>query len=76
MGLNTLWSFNHMCSIISTHVFDIIEQSPKEIRKICVNAKKNDGILVYDYCISEGICKESSVEQIWKKEWDSISDAV
>lgn len=74
--LNTLWSFNHMCSIISTHVFDIIEQSPNEIIKICVNAKKKDGILVYDYCISEGICKESSVEQIWKKEWNSVPDAV
>ena len=70
--LNTLWSYKHMCSIISTHVFDIIEESPKEIKKICVNAKKNGDTLIYDYCISEGICKESSVQQIWKKEWHAV----
>ena len=70
--LNKLWSYNHMCSIISTHVFDIIEQSPEEVKKICVNAKKNGDTLIYDYCISEGICKESSVEKIWKKEWPAV----
>ena len=68
--LNKLWSYKHMCSIISTHVFDIIEQSPEHIKKICVNAKKDKENLIYDYKISEGICKESSVEKIWKKEWD------
>jgi DNA mismatch repair ATPase MutS len=71
--LNKLWSYNHMCSIISTHVFDIIEESPEYIKKICVKAIKEGDTLKYDYRISEGICKESSVEKIWKIEWDSIS---
>jgi len=70
--LNKLWSFNHMCSIISTHVFDIIEESPEEIKKICVKAEKKGETLIYDYSISEGICKESSVEKIWKKEWPAV----
>lgn len=70
--LNKLWSYNHMCSIISTHVFDIIEQSPEHIKKICVKAEKKGDTLTYDYHISEGICKESSVEKIWKKEFAAV----
>ena len=65
--LNKLWSFTHMSSIVSTHVFEIIEQSPDSIQKICVNATKHNEELVYDYCVSNGICKTSSVEKIWKK---------
>lgn len=71
--LNKLWSYNHICSIISTHVFEIIETSPDTIQKICVNAVSKNGDLKYDYCISKGICKESSVEKIWKKQWNAGS---
>jgi len=67
--LNKLWSYDHICSIISTHVFEIIEQSPAHVEKICVNAKRDTTGIHYDYCISKGICKESSVEQIWNKVW-------
>jgi len=65
--LNKLWKYDHICSIVSTHVFEIIEQSPSYIHKICVKAVRKNDKLIYDYKISEGICKESSVTEIWKK---------
>ena len=67
--LQKLWSYSHMCSIVSTHVFEIIETAPAQIQKICVKAVRTESGMKYDYCISEGICKESSVDEIWKKEW-------
>lgn len=70
--LNKLWSLNHMSSIVSTHVFEIIEQSPESIKKICVNASKLNEELIYDYFVSEGICKTSSVEKIWKKDFSRV----
>ena len=65
--LEKLWSYNHVASIVSTHVFEIIESSPIFVQKICVSSKKENNKLIYDYSIKEGINKESSVEYIWKK---------
>ena len=70
--LDKLWSFSHITSIVSTHVFEIIEEAPEAIQKICVNAVRDSQGVHYDYCISEGICKESSVDEIWKKVWDAV----
>ena len=67
--LDKLWSFSHFASIISTHVFEIIESAPDSIQRICVKATKKEDGMDYSYCISEGICKESSVDEIWKKSW-------
>ena len=67
--LNRLWSFNHMASIVSTHVFEIIEQSPESVKKICVDAEKDNGLLKYMYSIKNGISRLSSVDEIWKKKF-------
>jgi DNA mismatch repair ATPase MutS len=67
--LNTLWNFNHMASIVSTHVFEIIEQSPDSVKKICVDAEKVNGLLKYNYSIKNGISRLSSVDEIWKKKF-------
>jgi DNA mismatch repair protein MutS len=67
--LNTLWNFNHMASIVSTHVFEIIEQSPSSVKKICVDAEKVNGSLKYKYSIKNGISRLSSVDEIWKKKF-------
>jgi hypothetical protein len=67
--LEKLHSYKHISSIISTHVFEIIENSPDFVKRICVNANIENNKLVYDYKLSEGICKTSSVSQIWKKEF-------
>ena len=71
--LNKLWSYDHVASIVSTHVFEIIEQSPSFVEKICVGAHRLNNKLVYDYKVQKGICKESSVEEIWIKNFDAGS---
>lgn len=65
--LNTIWSYKHMSSIISSHVFEIIEQSPEFVKKICVPASIKNDELIYSYKLQNGVCKESSVKEIWKK---------
>lgn len=69
--LNKLYTYDHIASIISTHVFEIIEHSPPFVKKICVKAHREENVLIYDYKLSEGICKESSVTEIWAKVYDS-----
>ena len=68
--LEKLYSYKHISSIVSTHVFEIIESSPEFVKKICVNANIVDKIVKYDYKLSEGICKVSSVNEIWKKTYE------
>jgi len=71
--LNKLYTYDHIASIISTHVFEIIENSPEFVKKICVKAHREENVLIYDYKVSDGICKESSVTEIWKKVYDSAA---
>jgi DNA mismatch repair ATPase MutS len=68
--LEKLYSYKHISSIISTHVFEIIENSPDFVKKICVKAQRIGSVLHYDYKISDGICKESSVTEIWDKVYE------
>ena len=65
--LEKLYTYKHISSIISTHVFEIIESAPEFVKRICVNAHIQDETLIYDYKLSNGICKTSSVSDIWKK---------
>ena len=67
--LQKLWSYDHVASIVSTHVFEIIDSSPTYVKKICVDAQKEEDVLIYSYKIQPGVCKESSVQEIWKKSW-------
>jgi len=69
--LNTLWNYKHIASIVSTHVFEIIEASPDSVKKICVDAEKIGDKLHYKYSITNGTSRLSSVDEIWKKVWDA-----
>lgn len=71
--LHKLWSYKHFASLISTHVFEILEQSPDTIHKICVDSTRENNVLKHTYKIQEGINKESSVEMIWNKEFNAVS---
>jgi DNA mismatch repair ATPase MutS len=71
--LNKLWLYNHFASIVSTHVFEIIEQSPEFVNKICVDSTRENGVLQHTYKMKEGVNTESSVEMIWNKEFDAVS---
>jgi len=67
--LEKLYSYKHISSIVSTHVFEIIESSPEFVKRICVDATIVDKIVQYNYKLSDGICKISSVNEIWKKNY-------
>lgn len=67
---DSLWKRNDVVSIISTHIFDLVEQTTSErVQRICCPAeyKDDDGSVEYKYGITEGICKVSSVYEILKK---------
>jgi hypothetical protein len=66
--LKKLWSRNNIFSIISTHIFELVQESPDNIKKLCCPAEElDDGSIVYKYGISDGICKISSVNDILKE---------
>jgi len=65
--LKQVWSFRHMSSFISTHVFSLAESSPSHIQKLCVPATLKDGKLQFTYRLQHGICKVSSVDLVLKK---------
>jgi DNA mismatch repair ATPase MutS len=66
--LEQVWSFSHLSSIISTHVFSLAESSPKRIQKLCVPALKDkSGNLTFTYTLRNGICKVSSVDLVLQK---------
>lgn len=66
--LDTMWKRPNIVSIISTHVFSIVENAPETVQRICCQAEsgKNDTIK-FKYDVKDGICKVSSVKSIWKR---------
>lgn len=66
--LEKLWSKPNMVSLISTHVFSLVDKSSPEIQRLCVPAFKDlSGTLQFTYTLGPGICKESSVDMILKE---------
>jgi hypothetical protein len=67
--LQNLWTKSHIASVVSTHVFELVEKSPQNVQKLCVPGEKlANGTFTFGYSLQEGICRVSSVERIWKKE--------
>lgn len=65
--LDQLWESN-VFSIVSTHVFPLVEDRPGHVRAICCAAfEKPDGDIRYSYRVEPGICKVSSVHKVWEK---------
>lgn len=65
-----LWKRDDIVSIISTHLFDLVDQTESDrVQRICCPAayKDTEGSVEYKYGIKEGICKVSSVYEILKK---------
>jgi DNA mismatch repair ATPase MutS len=67
--LNKLWKTPSVVSIISTHVFSLVERSPSTISRLCVPAYIDESTneLVFTYKLTSGICKVSSVDVLLKK---------
>jgi DNA mismatch repair ATPase MutS len=61
---NQLWKKQNIVSVISTHLFDFVEQAPTHIQKLCCPATINNGNIHFSYTLNKGICKVSSVDEL------------
>lgn len=65
--LETLWKTKKVLSVVSTHVFSLVESAPPQIQRLCVPAEATPQGIVYSFRLAPGICKVSSVEELYKK---------
>jgi DNA mismatch repair ATPase MutS len=68
--LKHLWASppNSVFSVVSTHIFPLIEKAPKNVKAICCPAKELDtGDIEYTYSVQPGVCKVSSVKKVWER---------
>ncbi len=62
-----LWNKSNIVSVISTHLFELVEKSNKYIQKLCCPARIDEkGDIHFEYSLKEGICKVSSVDELLK----------
>jgi hypothetical protein len=56
-----LWNAPQTISVISTHLFDWVEQAPAEIQRLCCPAHESPSGVQFTYSLQPGVCKVSSV---------------
>lgn len=62
-----LWKMKNVVSVISTHLFELVENCDKNIQKLCCPAHiDNEGSIHFEYSLKKGICKVSSVDELLK----------
>jgi DNA mismatch repair ATPase MutS len=64
---NQLWKKPNVVSIISTHLFEFVENADKKIQRLCCPATSVDGRVQFEYGLKNGICKVSSVDLLLEK---------
>lgn len=65
---NQLWKKSNVISVISTHLFELVENADKNIQRICCPARiDKNGEIHFHYSLESGICKVSSVDELLKK---------
>ena len=64
--LKQLWATNAF-SVVSTHVFPLVEKRPEKVQAICCPATREKGKVKYSYKVEPGICRVSSVDTVWKR---------
>ena len=63
-----LWKKKNVVSVISTHLFELVEKSSPTIQRLCCPAKVDkDGKVEFLYYLRRGICKVSSVDTLLQK---------
>ena len=62
-----LWKKSNIVSVISTHLFKLVEKAPNHIQKLCCPAIIENGKIRFSYTLTKGICKVSSVDELLKK---------
>jgi hypothetical protein len=62
-----LWKKSNIVSVISTHLFELVEKADENIQRICCPATiDEDGDIHFEYTLKKGICKVSSVDELLK----------
>jgi len=65
---NKLWKMPNTVSVISTHLFDLVEKSPTNIQRLCCPARvSKNGQIEFMYELNKGVCKVSSVDSLLQK---------
>ena len=62
-----LWKKPRIISVISTHLFDFVEQAPTTIQRICCPARIVMGRIEFLYTLEKGVCTVSSVDSLLEK---------
>jgi hypothetical protein len=63
-----IWNKTNIVSVISTHLFELVERAPANIQRICCPATiDSNGIINFTYSLQSGICKVSSVDTLLKQ---------
>ena len=62
-----LWKKPNVVSIISTHLFEFVENATNSIQRLCCPATDVNGRVQFEYGLKEGICKVSSVDLLLEK---------
>ena len=66
--LKQLWIAPNTYSIVSTHVFPLVEAKPETVQAICCPAEQRpDGSIQYSFEARPGVCRVSSVHTVWEK---------
>jgi hypothetical protein len=66
--LEGLWARDDMVTIVSTHVFELVEAADEKVQRLCCQAQiRPDGELAFGYSVEKGICRLSSVRGIWRR---------
>ena len=65
--LEHLWKSPSVLSVVSTHVFELVEESPKHVQRLCVPASVSENGISFSFTLVPGICKVSSVDELYKK---------
>ena len=61
-----LWNKSDRISVISTHLFELVEKADSSIQRLCCPAKIENGEITFMYYMTQGICKISSVDTLLK----------
>jgi hypothetical protein len=64
--LEQLWASPSM-SIVSTHIFPLIEAAPKSVKAICCQATDRPDGVEFSFRVEPGICRVSSVKGVWDR---------
>ena len=74
--LRQLWKTG-ASSLISTHIFNLLEKAPASVGRLCLKASKRaDGTIEYTYRLGQGTCTVSSVGEVWTSVSAGASESV